>query len=279
MSELEHEGQELARIHKRNNDKKYFCHFTGFLEGIAASGYVEIGEVESLIAESAEFVRITSDGDANDIIEDFHADMLEFAMISSAVDIRLEEIDTTCEKSRLNRFLGFCRGVVCDGIITLKEAQGIVDFLENSPELVLVSGVRQIYITCIDVIEDGVVTPEESGEICEVIGYIVGDCYSDTGLAQTTGVANLHEATLENLDSDLDGMVIVLTGNFKTRPRSLLEDRLAEFGASISRNVSGRTDYVIVGGDASRDWIELNRGTKIRMAQKLRLNCIGSDFI
>ncbi|KPP84998.1 MAG: NAD-dependent DNA ligase (contains BRCT domain type II) [Rhodobacteraceae bacterium HLUCCA08] len=276
---LEHDGPDLRRIHARNNDRKFFCHFTGFLEGIAASGYVEIGEVAPLIAESEAFVSSVSDGDASDIIQDFDADILEHNSIKDIVTIRASEIDEACEKSALNRFLGFCRGIVCDGRITTKEASYLVELAGNLPDLSAVVGVSQIIASCEDAVADGIVTPEESHEICEVIGAIVGDCYADTGMAQTRGVANLHEHKLTDIHVDLDGRILVLTGKFKTTPRSKLEDELRSFGAIVVRHVSGKTDFVVVGGEASRDWIELNRGTKLRKAQELRMHSDSPLFV
>ncbi len=272
MAQLPHGGHHLGRIHRRNNDNKFYCHFTGFLEGIIASGLIEQGEYEPLIAECIEFVQRASDGDATDIIEDFKIDALEYEMINTAVEIRLEAIDKTCKKSRLNRFLGFCRGIVCDGVITVEEAEKTVQFLNKNVDMLDVVGVRQIYISCCDAISDGIIDPGESQEISDVIGHVVGDCYGDTGLAHTAGVANFLETKLESLDTNFEGAIIVLTGNFKTYPRRLLEEQLAGFGAIIARHVSGKTNYVIIGGEASRDWIEMNRGTKIRKAQELRLN-------
>lgn len=269
MKRLEHGGQELGRIHKRNNDRKFFCHFTGFLEGIVASRALEVGEFEPLLAECKEFVRQVSDGDANDIIEDFEADLLEYVQIVDVVEYRSEEMDPGCEKSRLNHFLGYCRGIVCDGRITLEEAQGIVAYLKGYPQLHSVVGVSQILTTCIDAVEDGVVNAEEEAEICDVIGQIVGDSYGDTGLAQTFGVANVGEHKVGDL-SDLEEAVLVLTGTFQVKPRRKFEQELEGFGAVIAKHVSGNTSYVIIGGEASRDWIEMHRGTKIRKAQELR---------
>lgn len=270
MAQHEHGGRELGRIHKRNNDNKFFCHFTGFLEGIVASRAIEVGELEPLIAECKEFVRRVSDGDATDIIEDFEADLLEYEQIVDAVTFRNQGIDPNCEKSRLNHFLGYCRGIVCDARITMEEAQGIVNYLEGYPQLRLVAGVAQIFTTCIDAIEDGVIDAEEEAEICDVIGSIVGDCYGDTGLAQTFGVANVDEHKIEDL-GEMEGAVLVLTGTFHVKPRSKFEQELQGFGAVINKHVSGKTSYVIIGGEASRDWIEMNRGTKIRKAQEVRM--------
>ena len=279
MTEFEHGGAQLGRIHRRNNDKKFFCHFTGFLEGVAASGFLESGEVEPLIVECIEFVRRGSDGDASDIIEDFSSDLLEFDTIASAAEIRLSEIDGDCEKSSLNRFLGYCRGIACDGVITSDEAAGIVLYLDQNPSLLAIVGARQILVACVDALEDQILSPEESQEICDAIGHVVGDCYADTGLSQTSGVANFKEARLGDLDELADGAVLVLTGTFQTRPRKLLEEQLVALGAVISRSVTSKTDFLLIGGEASRDWIELNRGTKLRKAQALRLSGPKPEFL
>ena len=279
MSKFEHDGIELGQIHKKNNDKKFYCHFTGFLEGIAASGYLEAGEENPLLAECKEFVRRVSNNDAEDIIQDFDADLLDHSVISDAADFRLKEIDFNCVNSSTNRFLGFCRGVVCDGVITLAEAELIKARIENDPNLETLVGVRQILVTCLDALEDGIISDAESLEICNAIGEIVGDNYGDTGLAQTFGTVNYQETQIGDILTDLQGKTIVLTGSFHTKPRSKLEQELAGFGAKMATSVSGTTDILIVGGEASRDWIEMNRGTKIRKAQELRLKSKKPDLV
>lgn len=146
MSELEHNGPVLGAIHKRANDKKFFCYFTGFLEGVIASGNIEAGEVEPLIAECEEFVRRVADADAEEIIQDFDADLLEFGSVQAACEYRVPDIDPECSKSSLNRFLGFCRGIVCDGIITLNEARELVARINENRGLLETIGVKNIYV-------------------------------------------------------------------------------------------------------------------------------------
>ena len=267
MATLEHGSDELGRIHARNNDKKFFCYFTGFLEGIAASGYVEQGEAEPLIAECNEFVRRVADYDASDIIQDFEADLLDIPGISGICEVRIKYIDPICDKSSLNRFLGYCFGVSCDGVIKEREAIGILEILSRNPRLCETIGVRQVQALCADAVADGIVDARESSDICRAISEIVGDCYADTGLSQAFGVANFPEVYLENISSDLEGRELVLTGNFQTRPRSEFEEVLKGFGAIVSRSVTKKTDFVVVGGEAARDWIEANRGLKLRKAQ------------
>lgn len=279
MDDFEVGGELLGSVHGAANRTKFFCHFTGFLEGVSASGAVEIGEITPLIAECEEFVTRINDDDAREILEDFKLQLLEYETIDMMASVRANEIDSTCEKSKLNRFLGFCRGIVCDGMILLKEAQTVVGYLEASPELLSVIGVRQIYVSCLDAIEDGYISAQENDDICDAIGAIVGDCYVDTGLSHTFGVANFPEYRIQDFEIEIEGANICFTGTFQTSPRRLLEERVSEFGAVVKASVSKQTDFVIVGGEASRDWIEMNRGTKIRKAQQLRNTQTSPEFV
>lgn len=279
MSTYQHDSPALGRIHEQNNEQKYFCHLTGFLEGVAASGYLEAGEIEPLLADCVEFVERVSDNDARDIIEDFRVDILDFDTINHCAKSRAAKIEPLNEKNQLNRFLGFCRGVVCDGKITIAEAKAIVEIVRQKEYLFEAVGVHQIVTSCIDAIEDGVVTEQESFDICNAISCVVGESYGDTGIANPFGVANFPETKISSIDEDMIDRTVVLTGNFRTSPRRLLEERLSALGATIARHVSGSTHFVIVGGECSRDWIEMNRGTKIRKAQELRSKSQFPQFI
>lgn len=279
MSELEIGGRTLGKIHADANKRKFFSHFTGFLDGIAASGAIETGEVEPLLIECREFVRRIADEDAFEILEDFEVQLLEHETIEMMVSMRETEIDQACNKSKLNRFLGFCRGLVCDGIVTVEEAHGVVSFLDSNPELLEVVGVRQIYVCCIDAVEDGFISPDETRDICDAIGYIVGDSYADTGLSHVFGVGNFDEYRFNDFPTEIEGTVICLTGTFRVSPRRILEDEIAALGATIVKTVSRKTDFIVVGGEASRDWIEMNRGTKIRKAQALRVKQNSPNFV
>lgn len=279
MNSFEHDSPALGRIHNKSNASKLACHFTGFLEGVAASGMLEVGEIEPLLDECRTFVAKVVDGDAEDLIADFDADLMDHDSIVQVAEMRLRDMDPDCQKSAVNRFLGYCRGIACDNRITSGEAQGIIEQVGARDELLAVPGVREIYLTCVDAVQDEIVTSEESEEICEAIARVVGDSYADTGLSQVFGVANFDEHKIGRFPADLNGQRIVFTGNFQTSPRRLLEEALADFGVIIGKSVTGKTDYLIVGGECSRDWIELNRGLKLRKALELRQTNSSPRFI
>lgn len=270
MTKLTVGGRDLAKIHQANNDKKYFCHLTGFLEGVIASGYLEKGEFEPLLVECKAFFEKIDDRDAYDMLEDFEAELLDFETIAACAESRAGEIDPTCDKSALNRFFGFCRGIACDGVIKAREATSVANLISLRQELLKAPGVLEIYNTARDAIADGIVDLEESEEIARAITAIVGDSYADTGLSTAFGVAVFDEYRFSRFNDELLGSTVVFTGNFRTFPRSRLEERLSTMGAILSNTVNGKTHFLIIGGEASRDWIEMNRGTKMRKAMELR---------
>ncbi len=266
LGDLEHGGRILAKIHARTNDKKYFCYFTGFLDGVAASGMLETGEISPLVEQCAEFAQNTKDEDAMEFLRDFELDLLEFASIRDAVHYRSKEIDKECQKSDLNRFMGFCAGIACDGIITLDEAKRVVDFGAIGSSILEDPIAGAIVYCCSDAILDGVIDGQESVDICDRITALIGDSYADTGISSLGSVPLFPEGELPKKLIEIDGSAFVLTGNFEISPRRILEDELSEYGANIARSVTKKTDFVVVGHEAARDWVFTHKGNKLAKA-------------
>lgn len=270
MHDFEVGGALLGKVHRERNDKKYFCYFTGFVEGVCASKALEDLEIDPLISQCQDFLHNIGDADANDILEDFEAQLLDFAMLNDVVSVRSEAIDKSCTKSSINRFLGLCAGVACDGRITLDEAQALLNYIADHPEILADPFVRTLDAVCYDAVSDGIIDPTEEAEITGCITRLVGDAYCDTGLSELGAVPVFDVHDLENGLLDIDGKAVVLTGNFAVRPRRELEAALTDHGAIIAKSVSRKTDFVLVAAESSRDWIHTHKGTKIVKALELR---------
>jgi hypothetical protein len=279
MSELERGGQTLGKIHRKANDKKYFCYFTGFLEGVVSSGAIENGEISPLVDQCKEFVLNIADSDAADFIADFEIDLLEHDAIADAVHYRLADIDQTCSKSALNRFMGFCAGIACDDMIRLEEAKGIILFAREHDDIMSDPIVRAIVYCCDDALLDGTIDAIESANICSAITQLVGDSYADTGLSSLGNTPVFPEGTLPNELTSLEGEIAVFTGNFDVRPRKILEDELAALGATISKTITSKTSYLIVGSEAARDWVSTHKGNKMIKALDLQGKTGRPEFI
>lgn len=267
---LEHGGTELARIHGEANRKKHFCYLTGYLEGIAASGHLESGEVQPLITVCGEFFENLDDPDAGDLFQDFEADILEAETISLIISERTGEIDETCAKSVVNRFLGFCAGIACDGSLLETEVRAILRLAERLGESASRPGIREVINTAKDALRDDIITADEERSLARAISNLVGDSYADTGMSEISSPVSIDEDRIENFPGELVGLTIVLTGEFQEKPRRRFERRMSAIGVRIEKNITSRTDMVVVGGRPSRDWLETNRGHKIIRALQLR---------
>lgn len=279
VSDFEVGGSCLARVHRIENDRKWYCYFTGFLEGIAASGQLEVGEVEPLLAQCREFFSNIGDPDASDFIEDCQLDLLTHEQVLLTAEVRSRNIDVACQKSAKNRFNGFCAGISCDGSITLSEVETAIGAISRNPELLNDPDVRGLNQICVDAIADGIVDEEEQLAICDAINQIIGDIYSDTGLSSLGATRALEYERFELILENLEGACIVLTGNFEVSPRRILEEKLSGMGAIIGRTVSKKVHYVLVADEASRDWIETHQGHKIKKAMELKLKYGAPSFL
>lgn len=72
----------------------------------------------------------------------------------------------------------------------------------------------------------------------------------------------------KNVDSDLEGKVIVITGSFESYSRKDLEDYFVSLGAKVTSSVSKNTDYVAAGEKA---------GSKLTKAEELGTKIIKAD--
>lgn len=270
MAELEHGGRALARIHAARNEKKFQCYLTGFLEGIAASGAIEILEREPLELQCREFAGNLGEPDAIDIIEDIDAKIFDFDTLECLNSVRVNDVDPNCDVSALNRFFGFCAGVACDGRITTAEAQRIVAAINDTPAVHEHPHVMAILHSCREALIDGEISREESEQICHSISQVVGDSYSDTGLSSLGGVPAFSEDIQNLTASHLDGACVVLTGTFSISPRSEIEKRIEYVGGICCRAVSRKTDIIVVAMEAARDWKFTHMGGKLKKALELR---------
>lgn len=263
-------GHVLAKVHRKSNNIKLHCYLTGFLEGILASGAIEDGEVGALETQCADFVANLNDPDAAEILEDLSADLLEYAGLLDIVKYRSESIDLTCTKSELNRFFGYCAGVACDNIITEKEAMGLIEIISSSEVLSKNELACAVKFSCEDALLDGIVSGDQSDDICKCITMLVGDSYSDTGLSSLGGIPVFEETTNYLLPIDVNEKLFVLTGSFAIKPRKKMEVAIKNMGGKIAKNVTMKTDYLVIAMEASRDWKYTHKGLKISRALEIR---------
>ncbi len=268
---------DIDRIQKNANDRKREVYWIGFLDGALSSNRIEQGEEAAILAEADKFVEFFEDPDASDLAEDIRArcfsgqNDLMSALQDVIVDKR-KEIQAEAPYSvrdEVNEFLGFCAGVVYDGLILPTEADAILARIRASDSLTSSPVYRDLWRATEAAMADRVLSDDESEEIRQWVSLLVGDGYVDTGVPNIGNTAQLDEPIIDPAQIEFDDKCFVLTGPMRMGTRDFIIEEIERCGGEVGKSVVRRTDYVVVSSNASKNWRTTHFGTKIERAKEL----------
>ena len=273
--ELEHGGPALEIIHQKSNDRKAIAYWLGFLQGILASSNIEMLEFAPLRIESENFLTNLDDEDAAELIRDLDTAWDDrpreiYAILQDIVNIRSRDFVMKTEKDEVNEFYGFCAGIVCDSVVTLKEVEILVDRVNHSDILLQNPRVKRLAEVALMAVDDGEITAEESEDISDWIVRLVGDSANDTGISTYGNVGVIDGSLRDAAKIRFDGTMFVLTGQFGFGPRKAIARMIEMKGGFWKNTVCRNTDYLGVAATASRDWKHSHDGLKIIRAFEIR---------
>jgi hypothetical protein len=267
----------IEAFNKSQVSRKKALYWLGFLEGAMSSGKIEKNEPVAIINEAKAFADFFGDPDAIDFIEDFNARCFSspddiFQCISDMADEKFNQLlslEHASETDELNRFLGFCAGIICDGEVLEKEALAIRKRFVSNPILYNEPSLQDIRDATLRALSDGVLDANESAEIGEFIGRLVGDGYAETGIANIGQVSCIDGLILDPNQVTLFGKTFVITGPMRLGTRSYVVRLIEQAGGFFSSAPSKKVDYIVVAVSASTMWKTTHYGTKIERARKL----------
>lgn len=275
MPDLPYGGRALAAIHARSNQSKHEAYWLGFLRGILASEKIEDLELPSLRAEAEAFLNLMHDEDAAEILRDLdtHFDDYNgeiYDVVECILDQRQKHFVHQDDKDQANRLFGFCAGIACDGRITLQEVVRLIEEIDVAADLEQDPRVVGLRANAVRAIADGRITPEESEDIATWICRLVGDSCADTGLATFGNSPVVDDGLDDPAAVVITAHEFVVTGAFLFAPRKVITARLVDLGGVVAPTVTRRTDYLVVGSEASRDWKHSHQGNKLISAREMR---------
>ncbi len=207
-----------------------------------------------------------------DILEDGKISENELVQMES----RIEEIlssnnsDTTeapATVRKIDQMLGFLGGIASDGVLNDEEIEALSSWLDKN------YSVREVWPASIianrleRILGDGLVNEEERADLLLTVNQLLGNEVDPAGI-------NL-EASTEVWEDDIDTIkfpesVYCLTGDFVSGDRNAIDTMLRCMGADTMTNVNKKTDYLVIGTLASRDWLYTSHGRKIEKALLLK---------
>ncbi len=186
-------------------------------------------------------------------------EILEDNKITEYERIELEKIVTSINNSKiysestlaLQILNGILDGIVCNQKVNQKEIDNLNIWLKQNDYLKDVYPYDKVLLEVSMVLEDGVLTEEESNYILSVFNEIVHPDLNNDG------------------NIDFEGKTFCLTGEFKTATKQEISKRLQDLGAIEKTGVSSKLNYLIIGSVGSDAWKFGKIGGKQAKAQEL----------
>jgi NAD-dependent DNA ligase len=165
------------------------------------------------------------------------------------------------ENRDIDIFTGICIGMLCDGHVNIDEIKYLSGWINENQHIADKYPVSSVAKNIGRWLEDGKIDSNEELELLAALTKIVNGSTDNEDLFCIPEPAIIF-----------DNRRIAFTGNF-SYPRKQLEEMTICLGATIAKKeVSSRTDYLVVGETGSENWKHSGAGTKIIDAVSLRDN-------
>lgn len=185
----------------------------------------------------------------------------EVAFISGGNGRGITKNRFTPETKALQELQTLLEEMIDDGHITFDEFSALKTWMESHEDLQGNYPFDRVFLALDRVLEDGMITVEELGELQELFSDFVDPVKS----------RSCHEEL-----QSLIGMHICITGDFDYGERKDVIDLIERAGGIVDKNVKKATNYVVVGSLGSESWKTGKYGGKIQKA--LEMNEKGADI-
>lgn len=277
--------QTYIRFTSRSRLEKSLHSLLGLLQGISADLEINDAEIYFLTNWLSEHEALEAFHPYNEIVPILR-EALDDGVISQE---EREDLLWVCERLCSNEFYcetttglqqlhGLLGGVVADGIISESELRGIQAWMEDNEHLRKRWPYDEIESLIISVMADGKIDEDEHKALVSFFAQFV-EVLDDKTLSNPV---ILSEGTLEGVCANSPEIVFrgsrfCLTGASSRYTRDVFAEKIRSLGGEVVGSVSGRLNYLVVGGDGNPCWSYACYGRKVEKAIELRKT--GSEII
>lgn len=165
-----------------------------------------------------------------------------------------------------SEMLGLAKGILFDGVVTEEEAMGLMNWADERPDFAMAWPGNVIYRRLRKIFDDGHASDEEREDLRALLEELVGEGGTVGGETATTGLPLDDPVPI----IELPDRVFAFTGRFAYGTRKACEEAVRRNGGWVEPRVTKRTDFLVIGTFASRDWLHTNYGRKIEKAVAYR---------
>ncbi|HFK4066587.1 TPA: BRCT domain-containing protein [Kluyvera ascorbata] len=262
-----------------HNRDKLFANLISIIDGIVADGVVrdeEILYLDTWLLEANQVIRNgvikslsarVSDILADGVITEEERQDLKSSLIKIQREILdIPDIDFYSSEMDLHLLSGLCKGLISDRSLTEDEIRYLDWWLTQNGALKNNYPGKELYILVKDILDDGIITKEESDILHKALVDFTG-CDLDSGVVDglATRLPIDHGTSI-----DIEGKNYCLTGTFVAGKRAMVEGLIKTAGGQISNGITQKLDFLVIGTLSSRDWKFSSHGKKIEKAVSYR---------
>jgi NAD-dependent DNA ligase len=185
--------------------------------------------------------------------------------------IKSRYLDVQNEQKNRYTFLGILQGITCDGNITIREVDYIVNWLKQHPigidEIPKINKIKDLLN---GMLRKQIIVDSEELELKNLLNDISGSQW-ETNRDTNNMPIKLYA---KNPSIVFNNSCFVLTGNFEYGTKKLCENAINSLGGKCESNVTSRTDYLVIGKNGSKDWTHNAWGNKIEKAHETKIPII-----
>lgn len=276
------EANEYRQFTARQEVDKAINTLRGIIQGIASDGEVRPQEIKELDLWCDKHKKLLPFNPFSDFVKTIKAAIADDDLTSEEIDdiewlLQKYEHDNDSEfydavTAQLQELQGICHGILADGHINDTEVHVLKKWVDNNQHLSTFYPYDELYSLLSNVLEDGKVDERErtilKAHFNEFVSLndkqLVGRVTHETQNVPIKGICAIDP------EIDFDGKQFCFTGVSHNATRREIAQTIDDLGGKFINTISGKTDYLIVGGEGSDAWTFACYGRKVEKAIKLR---------
>lgn len=167
----------------------------------------------------------------------------------------------------LDELIGLAKGMVADGIINQHEAEFLQKWLQCNNEIADTWPANVLYNRTVEMLCDGVLDHDEQMELLELLTSFTGQIPVEKELENMSSTLPLDSPAPA---LSFNGRTFCFTGKLVSGTRKDCHQTTVLQGGQVSKTVTLKTDYLVIGVIGSRDWAHTSYGRKIERAMEIK---------
>ena len=168
---------------------------------------------------------------------------------------------------KIDELVGIARGITSDGQVNRDEADFLISWLESNESVINEYPGYMIYNRIQSMLSDGILDDEERAELFELLNELTG------------GTPEVEVSSMSStlpLDKPMPNPIQIknnhfcLTGAFAAGTRTQLQNVIKDMGGYIDKNVTKKTNFLVIGIIGNDNWKHSSHGLKIEKGVKYR---------